>query len=47
MVALRASLTNAESLPALPWLTSGTLLGFAAGVVISPVSMLAVVGGAI
>jgi presenilin-like A22 family membrane protease len=47
MVALRGSLSSSETLPALPWLTTGTMLGFAAGAIAGPVSLLAVLGGSI
>ena len=45
MSVLRVSLKRAGSLPALPWITTGTLFGFAGGILLSSTSLLAVVGG--
>lgn len=45
MAVLRVSLDRGGSLPALPWITTGTLSGFAAGILLSSTSLLAVVGG--
>jgi len=45
MAVLRVSLQREGSLPALPWITTGTLSGFIIGVLVSGVSLLSVLGG--
>lgn len=47
MAVLRVSLSRGSTLPALPWITTGTLAGFGVGVLLSGSSLLAVIGGGI
>lgn len=45
MAALRVSLRGSGTLPALPWITTGTLSGFVVAILLSGVSLFSVLGG--
>lgn len=47
MIVLRGSLDGSDGLPALPWLTTGAIGGFAIGIGVSGVPLLAVLGGGV